>query len=291
MSYASVPGSHPDDRSPDNLTPGVTSPEWHAGHDAGRDLQRGVSDPAPPRPRGSRTSLWVAAFVVVVISAGALFFSGYTLGTERALTPGTSADQEQMFAPFWEAYNKIAASYVGGFSPKALVEGSIKGMFSALNDPFSSYMTSEEYKASLSGISGQFEGIGAEMAAVDAQDKTCATLGAACQLTVVRVIRNSPAQRSGLLAGDVVSRIDGVSLDGLALNDAVDKIRGARDTQVTLSLLRAGVGQEMTITRDGRRERGSHQHGPSGRQRRGAEDRGFQLQRSIRLQAPAQGQR
>lgn len=214
----------------------------------------GLGDPAPGEPapahRGSRTSLYVAAFMVAVISSGALFFSGYTLGTQRALTPGTSADQEQMFAPFWEAYNKIAASYVGEFSPKALVEGSIKGMFTALNDPFSSYMTSEEYKASLSGISGQFEGIGAEMAAVDAEDKTCTPMGPTCHLTVVRIIRNSPAERAGLLAGDVVTGIDGTSLDGLALNDAVDKIRGARDTQVTLSLLRTGSPQDMTITRD-----------------------------------------
>ena len=83
-------------------------------------------EPASPR-RGSRGPLYVALFVVAVISAGALFFSGYTLGTQRSLTPGTAADQEQLFAPFWEAYNKIAASYVGPFSPKALVEGFHQG--------------------------------------------------------------------------------------------------------------------------------------------------------------------
>jgi carboxyl-terminal processing protease len=206
--------------------------------------------PPPAAPRGSRASLYVAAFVVMVISAGALFLSGYTLGTQHALTPGTTVDNQQLFGPYWEAYNKIVNSYVGKFEPKALVEGSIKGMFAALNDPFSSYMTSDEYKASLSGISGQFEGIGAEMAAVNATGQTCTPLGAACTLTVVRVIRNSPAQRAGLFAADSVTAIDGASVSGLALNDAVGKIRGKRNTDVKLSLQRGSSAVELTITRD-----------------------------------------
>jgi carboxyl-terminal processing protease len=192
----------------------------------------------------------VAGFAVAVISAGALLLSGYTLGTQRSLTPGTSAENEQLFAPYWEAYNKIAASYVGDFTPKQLVEGSIKGMFQALDDPFSGYMTSEEYKASISGISGQFEGIGAEMAAVDSSGSTCATLGPTCSLTVVRVIRESPAERAGLLAADVVTGIDGSPVAGLALNEAVDKIRGPRNTQITLALVRAAQPVALTITRD-----------------------------------------
>lgn len=206
--------------------------------------------PLPERPRGSRASLYVAGFVVAVVSAGALFLSGYALGTQRGLTPGTTVDNEQLFAPYWEAYNKIANSYVGDFSPKALVEGSIKGMFEALDDPFSSYMTSDEYKASLSGISGQFEGIGAEMAAVNVTGQTCTPLGVGCDLTVVRVIRNSPAERAGLLAADVVAGIDGASVSGLPLDDAVAKIRGKRNTQVKLSLVRAGDNLDLTITRD-----------------------------------------
>jgi len=248
MSVSTLPEPVPEAATP----AGGDSPDDSAS--AGQPDAEGPADQAPGDPgsarRGSRGPLYVALFVVAVISAGALFFSGYTLGTQRSLTPGTPADQETLFAPFWEAYNKITADYVGPFSPKALVEGSIKGMFAALNDPFSFYMTSEEYTASLSGVSGQFVGIGAEMAAVDASDKTCAPLGSACILTVVHVIRDSPAEKSGLLAGDVITAIDGASLDGLALDDAVNKIRGDRNTQVTLSLQRAGGAQDMTITRD-----------------------------------------
>ena len=66
----------------------------------------------------------------------------------------------------------------------ALIQGAIKGMIDALGDPYSSYLTSEEYRDSLQGISGQFEGIGAEIA-TQAADGTqgCATLGADCRLS------------------------------------------------------------------------------------------------------------
>jgi carboxyl-terminal processing protease len=202
-----------------------------------------------PRRR-SRTALFVAAIGVAALSAGALFLSGYSLGVQHALTPGTSADNEALFQPYWEAYNKIVGSYVGSYTPKQLVEGSIKGMFDALGDPFSSYMTSEEYKASLSGISGEFEGIGAEMAAVDPDGQACTPLGIDCALTVVHVIRNSPAQKDGLADGDVITAIDGRSISGMSLDDAVGGIRGPRATQVTLSLMRDGQSLDLAITRD-----------------------------------------
>jgi carboxyl-terminal processing protease len=204
----------------------------------------------PPEPPRSRRGIWAALIGVAILSAGALFLSGYTLGTQRSLTPGTSADQQQLFAPYWEAYDKIASSYVGAFSPKSLVEGSIKGMFESLNDPFSSYMTSEEYQASLSGISGEFEGIGAEMASVDSASKPCTPLGSTCRLEVVRIIRDSPAQQAGLQAGDVISAVDGGSVAGMSIDDVVSRIRGPRLSQVRLTFTRAGTPMELTITRD-----------------------------------------
>jgi len=194
--------------------------------------------------------LYVALVVVAVLSASAVFVSGYTLGEQRGLTPGTSADDQALFQPFWEAYHKIASEYVGQFTSKQLVEGSIKGMFQSLNDPFSAYMTSEEYKASLSGVSGQFEGIGAEMSAVDAKGQACSPLGDACPLSVVHVIRNSPAEKAGLKAGDVVTAVDGVPVKGSTVDATVAKVRGARNTQVKLSLLRAKAPLDLLVTRD-----------------------------------------
>src|SRR5262249_61062689 len=70
-----------------------------------------------------------------------------------------------------------------------------------------------------SDLSGEFEGIGAEMASVDAAEKPCTPLGPACRLEVVRIIRDSPAQQAGLLAGDVISDVDGGSVAGMSIDD------------------------------------------------------------------------
>ena len=77
------------------------------------------------------------------------------------------------------------------------MEGAIKGMFGALDDPYSSYMTSQEYRDSLSGISGEFEGIGATMAALDDRGTQTAPLGAGCRLVVEGVVPDSPAEQGG----------------------------------------------------------------------------------------------
>ena len=130
------------------------------------------ADPSRPPRAGARgraaARCGLALIVVAILSAGALFLSGYTLGTQRSLTPGTPPDQQQLFAPYWEAYDKIAVVLRRRRSaPSRWSKARSRACSRPLDDPFSSYMTSEEYQASLSGISGEFEGIGAEMASVD----------------------------------------------------------------------------------------------------------------------------
>ncbi len=97
----------------------------------------------------------------------------------------------------------------------------------------------EEYRDSLQGINGQFEGIGAEIAS-EAADGTqgCSTLGPECHLVVVAPIEGSPAKAAGLLPGDLVLATDGVPLDGLTVDGARDKIRGPKGTTVVLTIQR-----------------------------------------------------
>jgi len=138
-----------------------------------------------------------------------LFASGFLLGRLQGATPGTSASRQELFQPFWDAYNDIAINYVGELDERLLVEGAIKGVFEALGDPYSAYMTEEEYRNSLSSISREFEGIGAELTTVDGAGARCDTISTTCRLTVTRVLRGSPALAAGLLAGDVVLAVDG----------------------------------------------------------------------------------
>jgi carboxyl-terminal processing protease len=204
---------------------------------------------SPQRPP-SRTPLVVALFLVAVLAGSALFAAGFTLGIQQSLAPGTGGSAQGLFDPFWEAYDKIRADYVGGYDPKQLVEGAIKGMFGALDDPYSSYMTDKEYKASMAQVSGEFEGIGATMGAQDDAEQNCAPLSATCHLMVKSVIPGSPADTSGLLPDDQLTAVDGVPVEGSTVDDTVLRVRGPRGTTVALSLLRAGKPLELSVTRD-----------------------------------------
>jgi carboxyl-terminal processing protease len=195
--------------------------------------------------------IYAALFVVAVLAGSALFVSGFTLGRQQSTTPGTSDTLQQRFEPFWDAYHKIQGDYIGTVDEKKLVEGAIDGMFKAIGDPYSSYMSSEQYRNSLSGISGQFEGIGAEMTSRNEKGESgCSPAGPNCHFVVVRALRDSPAQRAGLKTDDEVLAIDGTPVTGLTLDDSVNKVRGKKGTSVTLSLKRGTRELELTIVRD-----------------------------------------
>ena len=208
--------------------------------------------PSTPTRRGM-SILPLAISLVLGLGGGALFMSGYMLGQRTVVEPGTPATEEEAFRPFWDTYETIRSRYAGSEVDRdALIQGAIRGMIDALGDPYSSYLTSEQYRDSLLGISGQFEGIGAEIA-TRAADGTqgCATLGPDCRLVIVAPLDGSPAQAAGLKAGDLVISVDGIPLDGQSVDGARDRIRGEKGSIVTLTVLRDdGAPFDIEITRD-----------------------------------------
>ena len=229
----------------------------------GPDVQ--LSPVVIPSPtRRSVPILPIAIVVVALLAGGALFMSGYTMGRQTALEPGTPVSEDAAFRPFWDTYHTINERYAGGEVDRdAIVQGAIRGMIEALGDPYSSYLTSDEYHDSLQGISGEFEGIGAEIA-TQAADGTqgCATLAADCRLVIVAPLAGSPAERAGLRTGDLVLAADGISLDGLTVDGARERIRGPKGSVVTLTVQRGTaepfaleitrevIQQEEVVTRD-----------------------------------------
>ena len=209
-----------------------------------------VGDP----PRRGRFVFGAAVVLVAVLAGSALFMSGYSLGLRSVEQPGTPPTLEAEFQPFWDAYRAVTERYAGGeLDRKALIEGAIKGMIEAIGDPYSSYLTSEEYRDSLQGISGQFEGIGAEIGtrAGDGSPTDCSTLGPDCRLVIIAPIDGSPALAAGVRAGDLVLAVDGSSLDGLTIDEARDRIRGEKGTTVVLSVVRdGGDAFDISIVRD-----------------------------------------
>jgi carboxyl-terminal processing protease len=210
------------------------------------------ASPGSARPAGPL--LAVALVVIAVFAGGGLFGAGYLLGAGQAAEPGTPVTEAEAFEPFWDVYRAIRDRYaLEPVERKTLIEGAIRGMVEAIGDPYSSYLTADEFRDSLQGISGQFEGIGAEIGTVDATGQTtdCSTFGPDCRLVVVAPLDGSPAEKAGLRPGDIIVAVDGSTLDGLSPDQARDRIRGKKGTVVVLSIERDG-GQpfEVSITRD-----------------------------------------
>lgn len=249
---------HPNDRDP--IQPPVDDrpaadappelPRWSSGYEVAA-----APVVAPSAPSRRFPVLAMAIALVAVLAGGALFMSGFVLGQRQGEQPGTPASDEAAFQPFWDAYRQIVERYAGGEVDRdALIEGAIDGMFDALEDPYSSYLSADEFEATLQGISGQFEGIGAEIGTVNAAGETsdCVDLGADCRLVVVSPLDGSPAEKAGLRPGDVVVAVDGSALDGLSIEDARNRIRGRKGTEVRLTIEREGAADpiDVSITRD-----------------------------------------
>lgn len=201
----------------------------------------------PPSRTG--TLRRAALATVALVAGGSLFLAGYTLGVRTATTPGTPGSETTLWAPFWDTYAAIRGRYaLEPVAPERLVEGALKGMVEALDDPYSAYLPPRDYERTLESLSGRFEGIGAEIGlrSGTSEGTSCATVAGDCRLVIIAPIEGAPADRAGLRAGDIIDRIDGSSATGLTLDAAIGRIRGPKGTTVTLSILR-GEGPPIVL--------------------------------------------
>jgi len=135
-----------------------------------------------------------------------------------------------------EVYNKIQSSYIDEKSEMELVDGAIQGMVQTLNDPHSSYMDAEQAEEFFSTLSDSFEGIGAEVSMENGK------------VTVIAPIKGSPSEKAGILPRDQILEVNGESLEGLNLYEAVTKIRGPKGTEALLEIARPGLNETLTIS-------------------------------------------
>ena len=195
-------------------------------------------------PRTERRRGWafaVSMVLVAIMGGGALFMSGYSIGRDAGRASGGSVAEAEAWKPFWDVYDAVSKRFpLGPINRTTLIEGAIRGLVESIDDPYSSYLSPEDYQGTLNDISGTFEGIGAEIGSVDASGNTsdCAKFGPDCHLVIIAPIDGSPAEAAGLKPGDVVTAIDGATLDGLTPDEARDRVRGKAGTEVTLHIER-----------------------------------------------------
>ncbi len=179
--------------------------------------------------------LKIAGWVSVGVVAGALTTVSLQTVARGAMAPLPLEEIQQLSAVF----GLVKTDYVEPVDDKKLITDAISGMVSSL-DPHSQYFDKKSFKEFREGTSGRFVGVGIEITQEDGLIK------------IVSPIEGSPAFRAGLKTNDLITKIDETAVKGLALNDAVKRMRGEPSTKVTLTIFRKDENRTfpVTITRE-----------------------------------------
>ncbi|MBN9511414.1 MAG: S41 family peptidase [Alphaproteobacteria bacterium] len=149
------------------------------------------------------------------------------------------AETYQLLSLFGDVFERVRAEYVDPVDDRDLIENALNGMLTGL-DPHSNYMNAKVFRDMQVQTRGEFGGLGIEVTQENGVIK------------VVSPIDDTPASRAGVKPGDLILAIDGKSVQGLSLNDAVDRMRGPPNSKIKLTIKREGVEQplELTLTRE-----------------------------------------
>lgn len=193
--------------------------------------------------------------IVVVFLISISFSFGYVYGYNGFVTrvnklPNVTISrvnppdkQDLDFSLFWRVWDTLSNKYYDKtkLMPSQMVYGAIRGMVSALGDPYTIYLPPEENKVVQADLNGSFEGVGIQIGFKGTQ------------LAVIAPLPESPAEKAGVKAGDLIVGIKDskkaieMSTSGMTLPEAVQLIRGDAGTTVTLTLVRDGVNEPVTV--------------------------------------------
>ncbi len=169
--------------------------------------------------RGIKPSVYfLSLLIVAVLTYGATIFFTPNHSIKELTNPNCSQEAFDSIGKvggesLQAVYETILNNYIEDVDENILVEGALKGMVNAIDDPYSQYLNVEESGSLDETISASFEGIGAEVTTLNDQ------------IVIVSPIKGSPAEKEGLLPNDIVLEADGVSLSGMTTTEAVALIR------------------------------------------------------------------
>src|SRR5512144_855265 len=156
-----------------------------------------------------------------------------------ATAKAAAADTYRQLNLFGDVFERVRADYVEKPDDGKLIETAINGMLAGL-DPHSSYMDAKSFRDMQVQTRGEFGGLGIEVTMEDGLIK------------VVAPIDDTPAAKAGIMANDIITKLDDEQVQGLTLNQAVEKMRGPVNTKIKLTIMRKGQDKpvEVSITRD-----------------------------------------
>lgn len=185
-------------------------------------------------------------FILISAAVLTIFGVGYKIGEFR--TKGSFLNTSQAtnelkkfdFNLFWETLDLVQSKYIDSkkLDSKSLYYGAIKGMVASLDDPYTFFLTPDENRQSKMDLEGKFEGIGAQLGLKEGR------------ITIIAPLKNSPAVKAGVRAGDFINKVDDKSTKTWTLPEAVSHIRGEKGTKVKLTLERDEKELDVSITRD-----------------------------------------
>ncbi|MBI4239590.1 S41 family peptidase [Candidatus Uhrbacteria bacterium] len=213
-----------------------------------------------PQSKDTPRFPYVTWIVIFGIAVGGSFYGGYLMGGKGVSLPVQAPlgqekegivknferpapsylNKDVDFNLFWDVWKRVKSEYISkDTSDTQLFYGSLRGIVSALDDPYSEFFDPDLAKQFDESLSGSFEGIGAE---IGMKNK---------QLIIVAPLAGTPAEKAGLKAGDHILAVDKKSTVDMSIDMAVSNIRGKGGTKVTLTIYRIGdkEAHDVTITR------------------------------------------
>jgi len=182
----------------------------------------------------------VAAILVTGAFAGGFATSRYVFPPAPPPDGGAPTAWKPYFPVFWEAWNYVHQDfYKTAIDNDALVNGSVSGMVQSLGDPHTAFIDAKRAEIASTDLQGSFTGIGATVEMREGR------------LTVVSPIKDTPAEKAGLLPNDIILRVNDTVIQNMDIMEAIALIRGPRGTSVTLQVQRAKQSPfTVTIVRD-----------------------------------------
>jgi carboxyl-terminal processing protease len=193
-------------------------------------------------------------YPLVIVVSFALGWQATSFGLLGEITPNEEIENEIQETDtsnlsenvdlnlFWTVWEEVVKNYVDddAVNTERMVYGAIKGMVNSLDDSYTVFMDPDESEEFNESLNGKLEGIGAELTVEDGN------------LVVVSPLRDSPAEKAGLLPGDTIFKIDDKLASEMTLFDAIMSIRGKKGTAVNLTIIRKNVADpfEISIVRD-----------------------------------------